>query len=227
MWFVCITIVMAKINIQEVWELYFDEILVIHMTVGLLSHNFPRNNLLIVGAAHIINLIAITSCTSSRPEFVMLPLGLYWDTETLLIYYRSFTLNTNGHIFIHKDNHTTPDHYDTSFCYPMNFRGSGKIYLMCVIRITNIYRSLQRYLNACTTSNIFPSTTVWGFNFINLFIVVKKPFNYGIIRAYWRRFPTAPETFELYHFIPQQLSGFWYIRFKLIHIQSTCLVYTI
>ena len=75
-WFICIIIEMDLSSLLEIWDLAFDEILVIHLTVRLLLHSVPGDLLLIAGDASMATLIASTSDASSRSEFIIHTLRL-------------------------------------------------------------------------------------------------------------------------------------------------------
>ena len=55
---------------------------------------------------------------------MIIPLGLSWDTNPLLISYRNITLYNTGYIVVENNNHTPPTKSVYASCSVMNLGGS-------------------------------------------------------------------------------------------------------
>ena len=73
----------------------------------------------------------------------------------------------------------------------MNVGGSGTISEICVDCISRISRRLHRSFSSYLTPDLFPSTTIWGFPLITLFIGANNLIASNIIKDEWRSFLTV------------------------------------
>ena len=78
---------------MEIWELSFDVILVSRLLLGCCCTVCQGPPPLIFEAVPIITPIDSNYTSSSRYNFVMTPIRLYWGPNYLLIYLGNFTLN--------------------------------------------------------------------------------------------------------------------------------------
>ena len=153
------------------------------MVIRVLLHSENRDFFLMAGDASKTTLIDSTSDTRCKYEFIIRPLGLYWDTNYFMIFYRNLTLHTTSWIF----------HIATTALLPLLLKlchgilkivgvpGQSSLCMSSVfIECIADWIGISGRARIMTYSPLPPPQ---GFTFSTLFIEANKPSTAGIMRS--------------------------------------------